>query len=252
MMKPAISLKAGILCGLGKQDMTRLETTLGKNTTLDEEWSIDHSPPSHQDEVGADQFQRLNHRHNLAQAAGTTSSYASIQPLPHHRSPRPTMQIREACRDDIRSISDLIRQAHRDVAQRFGLTGANCPKHTSLCTDDWIAADLARGERYFLLENDHQGVACVAYERPTPDIAYLNRLSVLPAYRRRGIGEQLVRHIIDLARADGVSMVSIGIIGEHTQLQDWYSRLGFRLGETKRFPHLPFTVRYMAYPVARA
>ena len=162
------------------------------------------------------------------------------------------MQIREATLNDIPSISAIIRRAHRDVAQRFGLTVENCPKHTSFCTDDWVAADFVRGERYFLLLSDQHAIACVAYERPNPNLAYLNRLSVLPDYRRRGIGERLVSHVIALARADGVSAVSIGIIGEHTHLQDWYAKLGFADGEAKRFPHLPFTVRYMSYPIATA
>jgi hypothetical protein len=39
----------------------------------------------------------------------------------------------------------------------------------------------------------------------------------------------------------------IGVIGEHTELQRWYRKLGFKDGETKRFPHLPFSVKYMAY-----
>jgi hypothetical protein len=44
-----------------------------------------------------------------------------------------------------------------------------------------------------------------------------------------------------------VQTISIGVIGEHTELQRWYRKLGFKDGETKRFPHLPFSVKYMAY-----
>jgi hypothetical protein len=44
-------------------------------------------------------------------------------------------------------------------------------------------------------------------------------------------------------------MISIGVIGEHVDLQRWYSKLGFEPGETKRFPHLPFSVTYMAYAI---
>jgi hypothetical protein len=42
----------------------------------------------------------------------------------------------------------------------------------------------------------------------------------------------------------------MGVIGEHEELQSWYQRIGFSSGETKRFPHLPFSVRYMTYALA--
>lgn len=144
----------------------------------------------------------------------------------------------------------LIRESNKDVAIAFGLNAGNCPKHPSFCTEAWIEADCQRGERYFIFHAGPAPVACVAYETPRPGLAYLNRLSVLPAYRRQGIGEHLVRFIIDKAHSEAISTLSIGVIGEHLALQEWYARLGFAHGETKRFAHLPFSVKYMAYGVA--
>ncbi|MCP3887838.1 MAG: GNAT family N-acetyltransferase [Desulfobulbaceae bacterium] len=37
---------------------------------------------------------------------------------------------------------------------------------------------------------------CVAFEQSDNDTAYLNRLSVSPGFRHKGIGSLLVRHII--------------------------------------------------------
>ena len=162
------------------------------------------------------------------------------------------MPIREAGAQDLATLAQLVRESNRDVAVTFGLTADNCPKHTSLCTADWVRADLARGERYFILEEGGAPVACVAYESPGPGLAYLNRLSVLPAYRRRGVGARLVRHIVDLARAASIESISIGVIGEHGELQRWYRKLGFVDGETRRYPHLPFAVRYMSLALASA
>jgi len=85
---------------------------------------------------------------------------------------------------------------------------------------------------------------------PNRSLAYLNRLSVLPAYRQRGVGARLVRHIVEHARSASIKTISIGVIGEHTELQRWYRNLGFTDGETKRFPHLPFSVKYMAYALS--
>lgn len=159
------------------------------------------------------------------------------------------MHIREATLDDLATIAMLVSESNKDVAAKFGLNAENCPKHPSFCTEAWVKADLGRGETYFILEEASNPIACVAYENPSAGLAYLNRLSVLPAHRNAGAGARLVQHIVQHARAASIQTVSIGVIGEHTELQRWYRKLGFKDGETKRFPHLPFSVKYMAYAV---
>jgi diamine N-acetyltransferase len=159
------------------------------------------------------------------------------------------MTIREATHEDLATIAMLVSESNKDVAVKFGLNAGNCPKHPSLCTESWIEADFARGETYFILEEDALPIGCVAYENPNAGLAYLNRLSVLPLHRNRGVGARLVQHIVQLARSASIYTISIGFIGEHTELQRWYRKLGFKDGETKRFPHLPFAVKYMIYPL---
>ncbi len=159
------------------------------------------------------------------------------------------MTIREASAKDLTTIAMLVSESNKDIAEKFGLNADNCPKHPSFCTEAWVKSDLARGERYFILEEDSVPIACVAYENPSAGLAYLNRLSVLPPYRNRGIGAHLVKYIIQLAQASLIQTISIGVIGEHSDLQRWYRSLGFIDGETKRFPHLPFSVKYMSYTV---
>ncbi len=157
------------------------------------------------------------------------------------------MQIREASIADLPTIAMLVRESNKDVAVKFNLNAENCPKHPSFYTETWVQADLARGETYFILEKDSEPIGCVAYESPSPGLAYLNRLSVLPAHRNKGAGARLVQHIVEHARGLSVQTISIGVIGEHTDLQRWYNKLGFKGGETKRFPYLPFSVKYMSY-----
>lgn len=52
------------------------------------------------------------------------------------------MHIREANSQDS-ILSGLIRDAFRGVAETFGLTRENCPKHPSNCTDEWIENEIA-------------------------------------------------------------------------------------------------------------
>jgi GNAT superfamily N-acetyltransferase len=157
------------------------------------------------------------------------------------------MNIRQCTPDDAAVLARLIAEANRDVAVRFGLNADNCPKHPSFCSKDWIEADLSRGVKYFILEDGAKPIGCVAYECPASELAFLNRLSVLPEYRKRGGGTRLVHYIVAIARAASIRTVSIGVIGEHVELQRWYRDHGFVDGEVKRFPHLPFTVKYMTY-----
>lgn len=157
------------------------------------------------------------------------------------------MKIRESTDQDVATIAMLIRESNKDVAQKFGLNAANCPQHPSFCAESWIEADLARKTKYFIIEDDSLPIGCVAYENPRSGLAYLNRLSVLPSHRNQGAGARLVQHIVQYARAASIQTISIGVIGEHTELQRWYRKLGFKDAETKLFPHLPFAVKYMAY-----
>ena len=157
------------------------------------------------------------------------------------------MKIREASHADLPTIAMLVSESNKDVAVRFGLNAENCPKHPSFYTENWVQADLARGETYFILEDQSEPIGCVAYECPRPGLAYLNRLSVLPAHRNKGAGARLVQHIVQHARSLSVQTISIGVIGEHTDLQRWYNKLGFKDEETRRFPHLPFSVKYMSH-----
>jgi N-acetylglutamate synthase-like GNAT family acetyltransferase len=157
------------------------------------------------------------------------------------------MEIREATPKELATIAMLVSASNKDVALKFGLNTDNCPKHPSFYTAEWVKSDLERGQKYFVLEKNSEPIGCVAYENPSTGLAYLNRLSVLPAHRNCGASALLVQHIIQYAKTNFISKISIGIIGEHIELHRWYEALGFNNGETKQFPHLPFSVKYMSY-----
>ena len=156
-------------------------------------------------------------------------------------------RIRQAGPADREILASLICGSHRDVAERFGLTPENCPRHPSNCTVEWIDQDLSRGTVYSILDCRDAPAGCAAIEYASPEACYLERLSVLPAYRRRGFGEALVRDVIRRAKDLGAQEVGIGIIARHEALKLWYAGIGFIEGETKEFPHLPFSVTFMRY-----
>lgn len=157
------------------------------------------------------------------------------------------MKIVKAQLQDATSLAEIIREANKPVASQFNLTMENNPKHPSFYTEKWVHDDFERGEEYFICVKNNKPVACVAYESPNEDKAYLNRLAVLPAYQHQGIGEKLVEHHFDYARLNGKQQVSIGIIAEHESLKLWYVKLGFTEVGLKEFTHLPFNVLFMTH-----
>jgi len=158
-------------------------------------------------------------------------------------------KIRTCTQEDIGVLAETIRMSFQDVAERFGLTQENAPRHPSNCTVDWIQKDMDRGVTYFVIENENYVVGCVALEQANSEVCYLERLAVLPNQRHRGFGKALVTHVLSKVKLLGVHRVNIGIIAEHTELKNWYKGIGFVEGESKDFSHLPFRVTFMSYEV---
>ncbi|MGD2065528.1 MAG: GNAT family N-acetyltransferase [Dehalococcoidia bacterium] len=160
-------------------------------------------------------------------------------------------KIRICTQDDALVLAEIVQKSFQDVAERFGLTQENAPRHPSNCTMDWIRNEMKRGVTYFVIENKNHIVGCVALEQANTEVCYLERLAVLPDQRRRGFGKALVEHVLSEAKLLGVNYVSVGIIAEQTELKNWYRRLGFVEGESKEFPHLPFRVTFMSYGIKK-
>ncbi len=155
--------------------------------------------------------------------------------------------IRQATSEDAEVVARIIRSSFRDVAERFDLEPENAPTHPSNCQPDWIRSDLDRGVSYYLLCSHGSVAGCVALELASSSVAYLERLGVPPEQRGRGFGSALLRHALRKARSAGATVVSVGVIAEHTELVSWYEHLGFAQAGTRRFPHLPFTVSYLEH-----
>jgi N-acetylglutamate synthase-like GNAT family acetyltransferase len=158
-------------------------------------------------------------------------------------------QIRACTQNDIGVLVETIRRSFQDVAERFGLTQENAPRHPSNCTEDWIQKDIERGVTYFIIGNERSVAGCVALEPVNSEVCYLERLAVLPHQRHQGFGKALVNHVLSEAKLLGARRVNIGIIADQMELKNWYKGIGFVEGESKEFPHLPFRVTFMSFQV---
>jgi ribosomal protein S18 acetylase RimI-like enzyme len=155
------------------------------------------------------------------------------------------IKIKEADQELSSILADLIRRSFKDVALKFSLNRENCPTHPSKCTVDWIRGDFRKGKRYFILFKDNSPCGCIGLEKGNDEVCYLERLSILPTYRRNGLGKRLMDYFEEVARKGSYKRIEIGVIKNHDELLNWYRRKGFKVKGSKRFDHLPFEVLFM-------
>ena len=148
---------------------------------------------------------------------------------------------------DITECVYVIRESFLTVANEFGFTEENAPRFTAFATTD---------ERLsWQLENEHRPM--YAYYDDGKIVGYyslaildehrceLNNLCVIPSYRHKGIGEQLLKHAFDSARNWNCRKMHIGIVEENRILRQWYEKMGFVHIGTEKFDFFPFTCGYM-------
>jgi N-acetylglutamate synthase-like GNAT family acetyltransferase len=156
-----------------------------------------------------------------------------------------TRTIRKAEKEDVFLLARLIRESFATVADRFGLTPENCPRHPSNCAPDWVSESMERGAVFYVMEAGGEPSGCIAVERVSREVCQLRRLAVLPGCRGQGMGSELVQHALSEAQRLGAERAELAAMAEDVELIGWYERLGFSLFKTQRFEHLPFTVAFM-------
>jgi N-acetylglutamate synthase-like GNAT family acetyltransferase len=97
----------------------------------------------------------------------------------------------------------------------------------------------------FVYEKD--GVLCGYYNllMQENNECELGSLSVLPEYRHKGIGKELLMHSLDQARKSGCKTLNLSIVEENQVLRRWYEANGAEHLYTKKFDFFAFTAGYM-------
>jgi ribosomal protein S18 acetylase RimI-like enzyme len=103
----------------------------------------------------------------------------------------------------------------------------------------WVAADAATGALLGTVSTPRPGrrMSAVAWDDDELDFRFLG---VSAEARGRGVGEALVRHVMELAARRGIRRVVLNTGPEMRSAQRLYARLGFaRLPERERVVELP-------------
>ena len=119
---------------------------------------------------------------------------------------------------DVGLRADLINAAYADYFVPMYLT-----RDSMRSVDDLYDVDLAR--------------SVVAYDRSEPvgmtllsrrgDRGWVSGVGVLPAWRRRGVGRQMMRTVLERAREAGVRQVALEVIAQNRAARALYAALGF-------------------------
>ena len=160
--------------------------------------------------------------------------------------------IREICQDDIIQCVNVIRESFGTVAKEFGLTEENAPRFTAFATTkerlDWHLKVEHRpmygyyedgkliGYYSLLIQDNHE--------------CELNNLCVLPEYRHKKIGCQLLENAFENARNMNCTKMRIGIVEENQVLRKWYEAYGFVHTGTEKYDFFPFTCGYLVKDLA--
>lgn len=155
--------------------------------------------------------------------------------------------IYEAAYDELPECLEVIHRSFGTVADEFGLTKENCPKHTGFLPLSALETHFDLGWRMFGLYAGKKIIGYMSLSREQDGFYELHNLAVLPEYRHRGFGKLLLDHAKSVVESENGKGIKIGIIEESTVLKAWYEENGFTHIGTKKFDHLPFTCGYLQW-----
>lgn len=155
--------------------------------------------------------------------------------------------IKEIDRCDLDECLEVIHQSFRTVAEQFGLTKENCPKHTSFIPLSFLETQMKWGWYMYALYADNKIIGYMSLSKEGDEVLELHNLAVLPEFRHNGYGKLLLEYAKKKAISLGYSKIKIGIIEESTVLKNWYIQNGFVHTGIKKYDHLPFTSGYMEW-----
>ena len=142
----------------------------------------------------------------------------------------------------------VIRDSFATVAREFGFTERSFPTYTGFVTTEERLQNHADWGWWMYGFYDSEklvGYVSISKIEDADDAYELHNLAILPDYRRRGYGKQLLDFCVAKVRELGGAKIEIGIAEENIMLKDWYAACGFIHTGMKKYDHMPITVGYM-------
>jgi ribosomal protein S18 acetylase RimI-like enzyme len=138
-----------------------------------------------------------------------------------------TITLREATTTDVPTLLALVHAAFEQYRDCL-----DPPSGAHRETEASLRAALHAGGA-LLACVDGRPIGCVFYQRER-DHVYVGRLSVLPPFRRRGVGQALTNDVERRAQAMGMPRVQLGVRTALPRLRAYYERCGYRVVREER------------------
>ena len=150
--------------------------------------------------------------------------------------------IRVARPDEYTAIGQLTALAYADV-----LANGDDDEYRSVLLD--AAGRAAAAELLVAVSGDNAPLGTVTVGRPgTPlaEIAHdqeveVRMLAVAPGFERKGIGRSLMRHVHNVASAEGFAGLVLSVISTNTAAGEFYLSLGYRRSPERDWHPVPDT-----------
>jgi ribosomal protein S18 acetylase RimI-like enzyme len=150
---------------------------------------------------------------------------------------------------DCELITNLVNQAFITVALQFGYTEEQAPSFPAFIHSSVISDQMTDGLKFFGFKTEGDIVGCAGYRRRDDCLYVIERLAVLPEFRRRGIGERLMKHIENTIKKKHGDKLEVSIVDNNQTLKDWYKRLGYQELRIEEYARLPFKVCVLQKPI---
>ena len=155
--------------------------------------------------------------------------------------------IKKVEKRDVVECVKVIKESFSTVAEEFGFTIDNAPRFTAFATTEkrlnWHLDKEHRPMYVFYANGNIVGYYSLLLQDNNQ--CELNNLCVMPAYRHKGIGEELVKHAFNVAQELNCNKINIGIVEENKVLRKWYESFGFVHTGTQKFDFFPFKCGHM-------
>ena len=159
-------------------------------------------------------------------------------------------QILPAAVPDYPVCESVIRRSFATVAAQFSLTRENCPTNPAFLPDGALADAARNGDLLYVISAGEKIVGFMQLTAVSNEAVDLAKLCVLPEYRHKGCGAQLLDFAKARAAQMGRSKLTVGIIDANARLKRWYISHGFVQTGARIYSDLPFLVGFLGCPVA--
>ena len=156
--------------------------------------------------------------------------------------------IRLAQDSELDKCAEVLRTSFATVAAEFGLTKENMPGSAAFIQTERLVADKEKGIVMYVLEENDVMVGFVALNNKGDNVFELQSLNMVPAYRHKGYGKQLVDFCKEEVKKQGGTKISGGIIGQNVRAIDWFvGTNGFVHLGTREIPNMPISIASLEF-----